>query len=153
MLAALLAKLTMVAATLAVVCWIGWSVPASHVPEPLQAIASPQTDLRALETLPLPTVPATVPPPLERRHEKSPRNAATLTLDLNRATEQDLERLPGIGHVLAARIVEYRAVQGAFSDIEQLRRVKGIGKKKFEQIRTLVTVVPPGASKSARKTA
>jgi competence protein ComEA len=72
---------------------------------------------------------------------------------LNRATEQELERLPGIGRVLAARIVEYRVAQGTFSDIEQLRHVKGIGKKKFEQIRAVVTVVPSGVSKPARKTA
>jgi len=153
MLAALLVKLSMVAATLAVVCWIGWSVPRSHVPEPLQAVASPPPGVRSLETLPLPTVSATLPPPLERRHETSSRNAATITLDLNRATEQELERLPGIGRVLAARIVEYRVAQGTFSDIEQLRHVKGIGKKKFEQIRAVVTVVPSGVSKPARKTA
>ena len=153
MLAALLVKLTMVAVTLAVVCWIGWSVPAAHVPDRLQAVASSQSDVRLLETLPLPTVPATVRPLPDRRHQKSSQNAATITLDLNRATEQDLERLPGIGHVLAARIVEYRAAQGTFQAIEQLRRVKGIGKKKFEQIRALVTVVPSGASRPARKTA
>jgi competence protein ComEA len=45
--------------------------------------------------------------------------------------------------VLAERIVEYRQARGAFRDVEQLRRVKGIGKKKFERIRSLVGVTPP----------
>jgi competence protein ComEA len=55
--------------------------------------------------------------------------------------------------VLAGRIVEYRQTRGAFETIDQLRRVKGIGKKKFEQIRSLLRVVPPSASRPARKTA
>jgi competence protein ComEA len=75
------------------------------------------------------------------------------TLDLNRASRQDFERLPGIGPVLAGRIVEYRAAQGAFDDIEQLRHVKGIGNKKFEQIRPHVAVRRSGVSKPSRKTA
>jgi competence protein ComEA len=72
---------------------------------------------------------------------------------VNRAKQQDFERLPGIGPVLARRIVEYRESRGAFQDIEQLRRVKGIGKKTFEGIRAFVTVPPTGVTRPARKTA
>lgn len=61
-------------------------------------------------------------------------------LDLNRATLAELQQLPGIGPVLAQRIVETREQQGRFASPEDLRRVPGIGPKKFEAIRNLVTV-------------
>jgi competence protein ComEA len=72
---------------------------------------------------------------------------------VNRASQQDFERLPGIGPVLARRIVEYRESRGTFQDIGQLRRVKGIGKKTFERIRAFVAVLPAGITRPARKTA
>lgn len=152
MLMSLLLRLTMVAFTLAIIGWIGWSVPGSQDPEPPPASASQQLDARPVEPPPS-TTPQTPVPPQERRQERSARRPAGDTLDLNSATEQDLERLPGIGHVLASRIIAYRTAQGAFQDIEQLRRVKGIGRKKFEQIRSLVAVARAGLSKPARKTA
>jgi competence ComEA-like helix-hairpin-helix protein len=49
--------------------------------------------------------------------------------------------------------MEYRTANGPFWDVEQLRRVKGIGKKKFEQIRVHVAVLRPGATKPSRKAA
>lgn len=61
-------------------------------------------------------------------------------LDLNRATLAEFQRLPGIGPALAQRIVELRERQGRFASAEELRRVPGIGQKKFEAIRELVTV-------------
>ena len=48
---------------------------------------------------------------------------------INRATVADLQRLPGIGPVLAARIVEARASGGPFRDLADLQRVRGIGPK------------------------
>ncbi|MFQ5830093.1 MAG: ComEA family DNA-binding protein [Candidatus Methylomirabilia bacterium] len=61
-------------------------------------------------------------------------------LDLNRAPEEELQRLPGIGPILARRIVEGRQRHGPFPTPEDLRRVPGIGAKKLEAIRDLVTV-------------
>jgi len=48
--------------------------------------------------------------------------------------------LPGIGEQLAERILQYRKAHGAFRTIEQLREVKGIGKKRMDRLRPLVTV-------------
>lgn len=61
-------------------------------------------------------------------------------LDLNRASAEELEALPGLGPVLAARIVEYRDEHGGFTDVGELRQVPGIGERKFQQLAELVAV-------------
>jgi len=61
-------------------------------------------------------------------------------LDLNTATADQLDELPGIGPVLADRIVEWRTAHGPFASVEQLREVSGIGARKYESIQALVTV-------------
>lgn len=59
-------------------------------------------------------------------------------LDLNRATEAELDALPGIGPVLAGRIVAWRAGHGRFSSVDELGEVAGIGDRLLEQLRPLV---------------
>lgn len=61
-------------------------------------------------------------------------------ININTATVAELCALPGIGEVLAERIVEYRQEHGAFTDIEQLKQVSGIVEKKFEVLRDLIVV-------------
>jgi len=61
-------------------------------------------------------------------------------LDINRATLEELDRLPGIGPNYARRIVEYRTTHGPFQDVEELIQVKGIGPVTLEGIRDLVCV-------------
>lgn len=63
-------------------------------------------------------------------------------LNLNTATAAQLEELPGIGEVLAARIIEYRAINGPFRMVEDIMGVPGIKDAVYEQIRDLVTVGP-----------
>lgn len=55
-------------------------------------------------------------------------------LDLNLATQEDLEQLPGIGAVLAGRILDWRSTHGAFSKTEDLLEIAGIGQGKLEKI-------------------
>lgn len=61
-------------------------------------------------------------------------------LDLNAATAAELEALPGIGPVLAARIVQWRVDNGPFTDVEILGEVSGIGDALMAQLRPLVRV-------------
>ena len=61
-------------------------------------------------------------------------------IDLNRATAEELEMLPGIGPALSAAIVESRETDGPFRSAEDLLRVKGIGEKKLEAVRDMIRV-------------
>ncbi|WP_433254245.1 helix-hairpin-helix domain-containing protein [Streptosporangium sp. CA-135522] len=65
---------------------------------------------------------------------------AAVVLDLNAATPQQLEQLPGVGEVLARRIVEYRDGHGGFRAVEQLREVSGIGDRKYAEMKDKVRV-------------
>ena len=69
-----------------------------------------------------------------------PPETAPEKIDHNRADAEELQTLPGIGEELAERIVCRRAENGAFESVEEIRSVDGIGEKKYEAIRELITV-------------
>jgi competence protein ComEA len=61
-------------------------------------------------------------------------------INLNTATAEQLDALPGVGPVLAAHIVDWRTQHGRFTSVDQLREVSGIGEAKFADLKSLVTV-------------
>ena len=61
-------------------------------------------------------------------------------ININTADAKELEKLKGIGPVLAGRIIEYRESNGAFKSIEEIKKVRGIGEKTFEKMRDEITV-------------
>ena len=61
-------------------------------------------------------------------------------VNINKATEAELQNLPGIGEGLANAIVRYRVENGNFESIEDLKAVPGIGESKFENIREMIKV-------------
>ena len=63
-----------------------------------------------------------------------------LALDLNQACASDLEAIPGIGPVLAERIIQYRDTHGPFTQVEELIKINGIGAKNLEKIRPYLIV-------------
>lgn len=69
-----------------------------------------------------------------------PVSGAGALLDLNAASASDLDALPGIGPVLAQRIVDWRTENGRFASVDQLREVTGIGEAKYADLEAKVTV-------------
>jgi competence protein ComEA len=61
-------------------------------------------------------------------------------VNLNTATAADLDGLPGVGPATASKILDWRAKNGRFARIEQLREVDGIGERRYAQLSALVTV-------------
>lgn len=67
-------------------------------------------------------------------------DAAAARVNLNTATRAELERLPGVGPSLAARVVEHRERHGPFRRAEHLIVVRGFGERRFRQLRPFVEV-------------
>ena len=65
--------------------------------------------------------------------------AAAGPIDLNTATVDELDALPGVGPVLAQRIVAWREAHGGFRSVEDLQQVPGIGARKFSDLKALVS--------------
>ena len=61
-------------------------------------------------------------------------------VNLNRASVTELEELPGVGPVLAERIIAHRETNGGFRSVNELQQVSGIGEKTFAELQDLVTV-------------
>lgn len=79
---------------------------------------------------------------LEEAEQQTQLSAPTeeAPLNLNTATQAELELLPGIGPVLAQAILDYRDSFGGFSAKEQLMEVSGIGEKRYAAVEALITV-------------
>lgn len=61
-------------------------------------------------------------------------------IDINTASLEDLDKIPGVGPKTAAAIIEYRSANGAFKRIEDIMNVKGIGPKKFEAMEGYISI-------------
>lgn len=107
--------------------------PKSERPrEPLPIPPSPPPSTPTPES-PKPVVP--VPKPAV------PKVPATVgKININKATQAELELLPRVGPALAQRIIEYRSAHGPFKHINDLDKVKGIGAKTIEKLKPLVSV-------------
>jgi comEA protein len=68
------------------------------------------------------------------------KKSTTGTININSATETELDGLPGIGPSKARAIAEYRQSQGGFKSIDDLQKVKGIGPATLEKLRAHVTL-------------
>jgi len=86
------------------------------------------------------TEPAATLPPIFESGDDFDYGLKENSIDLNTASEAQLESLPGIGPTLAERIVAYREETGGFSSVEEILEVYGIGSKTFEEISPYLTV-------------
>lgn len=81
-----------------------------------------------------------VGPNLPGATEEPASNGGADLVNINTATLEELDSLPGIGPTIAQRIVDYREEHGPFLTVEDLLNVSGIGPSTFEQIKDLITV-------------
>lgn len=72
--------------------------------------------------------------------QKQSSQSVQKKIDLNVATKTDLVALPGIGEGIAEEILLFRDERGAFTSIDQLKKIKGIGAKKFEKLRPYIEI-------------
>ena len=77
---------------------------------------------------------------IEDSQEKIQQNREEKKININTATEQELESLKGIGPATAKNIIRYREEYGGFSSIEEIKNVKRIGDKIFEKIKADICV-------------
>lgn len=143
----LLIKLGMLAMTMGVVLWIGWQVPQTMQRPAVTHAAMASSDPTVVTTATAVEAPIQ-PARVSAAHTVS---AKPQRVDLNRATVTDFDQLPGVGPVLAKRIADYRKSVGRFDAVEDLRAVKGIGKKKLEQLKPFVTVTKTSTLEQGKK--
>ena len=74
--------------------------------------------------------------------EKAAPQMAQFQVDINKAQWPELATLPGVGRKLAERIVQSRVEKGPFSDIDDLRRVRGIGARTLDSLRPYLQPIP-----------
>jgi competence protein ComEA len=100
--------------------------------------------------LPTETGEARVPPsgPAEEAPQRvgehtAPVETPSWPININTASQSDLECLPGIGPIIAERIIAYRQENGPFTRIEELQDIDGIGPAKYEEVRDLISMSGP----------
>ena len=91
------------------------SVPVSMQTQPIEVTTVPEETLEPTETV-------------------------TFPININTATEDEFMALPGIGEVLAQRILNYREEAGTLDSVEDLMNVEGIGEKRMEDMLDLITI-------------
>ena len=87
----------------------------------------------------LPRRAALAPDPVSTRHTPADEQTNTL-IPINRASREELERLPGIGPALAARIVAHRERHGPFRRPEHLLLVRGLNERRLRELRPFITI-------------
>ena len=107
---------------------LGFTLGNNRTPEPI--------------TLSIPESMMTVPPEptVPKISETVTEAIITFPIDINTAGKEEFMALPGIGEVLAERILSYRDENKGFHALEELLNVEGIGKKRFEDILDLIII-------------
>jgi comEA protein len=99
-----------------------------------------------LKVSPPPEADAPTPSPRGTRSRAAStdaRPASSGVVNINTASVQELDGLPGIGLRMAQRIVDYREKKGPFKRLDDLMGVQGIGEKNFLKLKPLITIAPP----------
>ena len=133
----LLLKSGMLGFGMLVVLWAGWPQPQignlDHSSVPIVLSDDKRIQEVHRESIPVPVISTIISfesSSIERDRSDFQIAQVPLLVDLNGSSRMELETLPGIGMVLADRIVAYRSIHGAFRQIKDLVNVSGIGEKR-----------------------
>jgi comEA protein len=88
--------------------------------------------------------PARQQQPQQQQQQQQQQGEQRELIDINTATSEQLQRVPGIGETLARRIIEFRAEHGPFEKVDDLLNVQGIGTTTLDKMRPFLTVKPKG---------
>ena len=107
---------------------------------PPETTTPPSTTGPAVPTAGTDAPRATTPKETTPKATKPREPEITFPVNINTATARELDALPGIGEVLAQRIIDYRNAHGPFGSVDALINVKGIGEKKLADLKPYATV-------------
>ena len=114
--------------------YVKQDLPAAKSPTPLLTLAILTAILSGSACVTLPSPPRSS----VQLNLEMPRDARWSLININTATRQELEKLPGVGSGIAERIVAHREQYGPFRRAEHLMMVRGISDRKFRQLRSLI---------------
>jgi competence ComEA-like helix-hairpin-helix protein len=143
----LLLKSGMLGLGIVVILWAGWPQPQignlDHSSAPIMLSGDKRIQEVHRELIPVPVISPKTPfesSSLEKERSDFQAAHVPMLVDLNVSARKEFEALPGIGMVLADRIVSYRSTSGGFQQVGDLVNVSGIGEKRLRRLEPFVKV-------------
>ena len=136
------ASLFLIACTFLLGITAGFFIGRNVHSDPVCVSAAPETTAVPTQTVPAETVLESDPTEESSREteQTEPQSVSAFPVNINTASLSELDTIPGIGPVLAQRILDFRTENGPFQSPEDLLNIKGIGTKTLEKLRDYIVI-------------